>query len=548
MGLEGDLARAPPRRPLRSRRSSPPHGSPSPAPPSSPPPAPARARRGSSRERNIGAALSAIGSLWALAKIAPLGGLAEPHPAARRLDAAAFATLFWVVAAALPGARAVLPERTDKLDPLALDYATVAASIASIAVQLFAAARLAQLRRAELGVAERAQSALWLGSVSLAVGVLAAGAGVLAPERVLPLAVVAASLGASLSAASLDPDAVLRFLRLALATTALCAPVALAAVYVAHVRPALAGAVAFVATGAGALAAVFAQRLASRVGPGSDRLRAALAAATRAAMTPDPEEALRAALFELRSALGPDGEPPALHRFFPAEHLSVDRAGFLHVRKAEMPPRLVALADDEPERILRLEVLASVSVRKPEVRPLMAWMEENHLSAVSVVRDADGPIGALVVPTGARVSPSTLEDVRALRALSDRLGAVLGVSSMLTRSRERELVSRGDFERTHDERETLRAELARIEGQFQAIAQALAQRARVAVYSPAAQAAVQRLETLAGERSIVTLLSAPGIDAVAWAALVHLASPRKRGVMVIVDGASPRRARRRALA
>ncbi|TKD09530.1 hypothetical protein [Polyangium fumosum] len=488
---------------------------------------------------NLGVALSAMGSLWAIARIKPLGGLAEPSPSARRLDAAAFAALFWVVAAALPGAAAMFPERTEGLDPLLIDYATVAASIGSLSVQLFAAARLAASRRAEIGVAERAQAALWLGSIALAVGILAAAARVLPPERVLPIAVVLASLGAAFAAASREPETVLSALRLTLATTGLVAPIALGAVYTAHVRPAVAGPVAFGAAGAAALAALVAQRLAHRAGPGSGRLLPALQAAARAAMTPDPEEALRSALFELRGALGQGGEPPSLYRFFPAEQVSVDRAGFMHTKKAEMPPRLVALADAEPERILRIEVMHAVSVRKPEVRPLIAWLEDNHLSAVSVVRDADGPIGALTVPAGARVAPSTLSDVRALRQLSDRLAAVLGVSSMLSRSRERELVARDDLDKIGAERARLATELGRIEGQFEAVARSFEQRARVALYSPAAQAAVQRLEQLAAMDVPVTLLSSPGIDAVAWAALVHLASARKKGVMVIVDGTTP---------
>lgn len=488
---------------------------------------------------NLGVAMAALGSLWAIARIKPLGGLAEPSPSARRLDAAAFAALFWVVAAALPGAAAMFPERTEGLDPLLIDYATVAASIGSLGVSLFAAARLAATRRAEIGVAERAQAALWLGSIALAVGILAAAAQVLPPERVLPISVVLASLGAAFAAASREPETVLSVLRLTLATTGLVAPIALGAVYAAHMRPALSGPIAFGAAGAAAIAALVAQRIAHRAGPGSGRLLPALEAATRAAMTPDPEEALRSALFELRGALGQGGDPPALYRFFPAEEVSVDRAGFLHTKKAEMPPRLVSLADAEPERILRIEVMHAVSVRKPEVRPLIAWMEDNHLSAVSVVRDVDGPIGALTVPAGARVAPKTLADVRALRQLSDRLAAVLGVSSMLSRSRERELVARDDLDKLEAERARLATELGRIEGQFEAVAKGFEQRARVALYSPAAQAAVQRLEQLAAADVPVTLLTSPGIDAVAWAALVHLASARKKGVMVIVDGTSP---------
>jgi transcriptional regulator of acetoin/glycerol metabolism len=255
-------------------------------------------------------------------------------------------------------------------------------------------------------------------------------------------------------------------------------------------------------------------------------------------MTPDPDEALRRALFEMRSVLGTDGEPAALYRFFPPERLTVDRAGYMQTLKADVPARLVSLANEEPEGVMRYEALASVAVRRAEVRPLMEWMDERGFLAISVVRDADGPMGAIVVPRGARTAPSLLAEVRALRELSDRLGAVLGVASMLARSRERELLAQSGIAQIESERQKVATELERIQGTFTAIAKVLERPARVALYSPASRAAVQRLETLAQTNSPVTLLSAPGIDVIAWAALVHLASPRKTGVMVVVDGGS----------
>ena len=146
-----------------------------------------------------------MGSLWALARITPLGGVATASQTSRRLDAVVFTALFWIVAVALPGAKAVLPERSKELDGLVLDYATVVASLGSLGVGLFAAARIATVRRAELGVGERARAALWVGSVALAVGVMAAAVDVLAPERVLPLSVVIASCGSAYAASTREP-------------------------------------------------------------------------------------------------------------------------------------------------------------------------------------------------------------------------------------------------------------------------------------------------------------------------------------------------------
>jgi DNA-binding NtrC family response regulator len=72
-----------------------------------------------------------------------------------------------------------------------------------------------------------------------------------------------------------------------------------------------------------------------------------------------------------------------------------------------------------------------------------------------------------------------------------------------------------------------------------ALARMLERPARVASYSPAARAAVEQLERLGEAGRPIALLSAPGVDAVAWAALAHLASPRRTGPFAVVDGTSP---------
>jgi len=72
-----------------------------------------------------------------------------------------------------------------------------------------------------------------------------------------------------------------------------------------------------------------------------------------------------------------------------------------------------------------------------------------------------------------------------------------------------------------------------------ALARMLERPARAASYSPAARAAVEQLERLAAAGRPIALLVPPGVDAVAWAALAHLASPRRTGPLAIADGASP---------
>jgi DNA-binding NtrC family response regulator len=133
----------------------------------------------------------------------------------------------------------------------------------------------------------------------------------------------------------------------------------------------------------------------------------------------------------------------------------------------------------------------------------------------------------------------SLEEVRLLRTLADRLGAVLGVSSMLARSREREALSRTELEALRAEATRKEAALKSGAARFQALARILERPARAAAYSPPARAAIDQLEHLAQTGRPITLLTPPGIDAVAWAALAHLASPKRSGAFVIVDGASP---------
>jgi hypothetical protein len=336
---------------------------------------------------------------------------------------------------------------------------------------------------------------------------------------------------------------VARGLRLSLALTALGAPVALGAVYVTQAAPSRAGAAVFVACAAAALAGLAARPLAARLAPEGSRWLRALDAATEAAMSPEPDTALESALLALRALSGrasrEDPGEPALFRFEPPEVVSVDRAGYVRTEKAEIPEGLTTFADGEPERVLRAEVAAALEVRRPELRPVVAFLEQRGLAAVAVVKDGQHAIGLLAVPQGARTSPVTLEEVRALRALADRLGAVLGVSASLSRSRAREIEARADVERLGAETRRLEVARDRDAGRLLALSRMLERPARVAAYSPAARAAVEQLERLGQAGRPITLLSAPGVDAVAWAALAHVASARRTGPLCVVDGPSP---------
>ena len=270
---------------------------------------------------NLGAAIASMAALVALARLGSLGGLVEPAPSARRLDAAAFGSLLWTVAVALPAVRALAPDRSARLDPILVDYATVAASIGALGLGVAVAFRVRSIRRLELGVANRATAAALLAAAALSVGVLAALTGVAFPERVLPLTATVAAAAIAASAVAREATALSRALRVILALAALAVPPALLGVFVAQATPSRAGAATFAACAACALAGLAATTVARRLAPRGSRWLGGLDAATAAAInptTPTPRWRTRcgaarpaAGMAPQRARRSPFGSPPS---------------------------------------------------------------------------------------------------------------------------------------------------------------------------------------------------------------------------------------------
>jgi hypothetical protein len=487
---------------------------------------------------NFGVGLASTGALVAFARIASSGGLVSPAADARRLDAAAAVALLFAIAVALPLARA-FAARGEGLDPVLVEYATTAASLAALGVFLASSLAIRVRRRLELGLSDRAGAAFWLVFTLLLIGVGAAATGVAPAGRLLPPACAVAAVAMATSAVAREATTLARGLRLFVVLAAIVTPLALYAAYVARVAGPKSAPFVALACATAALASLVAPIVAHRLlAPAAGRWLTALDAATRAAMTPDPDGALEAALLAMRGATGQRGTDPAFYHLGVPEVVRVDRAGYVHREKGDPPTRLVDLADDEPERVLRREALDAVEVRRPEVRPLSLWLQERGYAAVAVIRDEQGPVALLAVPAGARRRPWTLEEVRALRALADRLGAVIGASAQLSRSRMREVDLRAELARLRAEADRLTRAASLDADRRRAVAKLLARPAEVATYSPAAQDARQQLERLATMDRPVVLLSAPGVDAIAWAAAAHLASSRRESPLAVVDATS----------
>ena len=486
---------------------------------------------------NLGSGTCSVAALVALARIAPLGGILTPHGACRSLDAAAFSALLWAIAAALPATRALLPAQLVRLDPLAVDYATTTAGVGSLLVFVAATTRLKILRRLELGVNDRASGALALSITSLLVVVPAAALNVAAPDRLLPIGVILSALACSWVATTRDPTTVSSALRGILAVVILGAPVTLLAAVLAQQASRHAGAIVLATSGLAILVGLIARAVARPLGPEQSRWLDAIDAASRGALQPEPDAAIRAALEALSKATATAGAKPELWRYHPEEVLSVDIAGYLHVEAGRAPPRLYELALAEPERTLRAEALQAVQVRRAEVRPLLEWFESRRAFSATLILDEDGPLGFLLLPRGSRRAVMALEEARAARILADRISALLAVSSALARSRRRELDASERAAKLEQERQRLEQIIQQSAGKNRLSAERAADSIRRTAYSAAARLTVDQIERLARRGIPIALMTPRGVDATGWAAVAHLASPRSGGPFLVVDGA-----------
>ncbi|HEY6559220.1 MAG TPA: hypothetical protein VI072_18175 [Polyangiaceae bacterium] len=483
---------------------------------------------------NLGAGVCAVSALAALARIPGSGGILVPHPATRSLDAATFVALLWGVAVALPGTRALLGTEV-RLDPLASDYATTTAAAASLLVLVAASWRLRLLRRLEIGVADRAAGALTLSITAVFVAVPAAVFDVAPPDRVLPMGVLTAALACTWAATTEGPTRVSSALRGMLAVMILGAPLTSAAGLLARGAPQYAGPIVLFATCAAIGVGLVARAVAKPLGPEQSRWLLAIDAASRGALSPEPDSAIRAALAALNQAADTLGGRPQLWRRDPEQVLSVDVAGYLHIEDGQAPERLYEIALGEPERTLRAEVLRALEVRRPEVRPLLAWFDARRAFSATLVVDSDGPLGFILLPAGNRVSAMSLEEARGVRILSDRISALFAVSSALARSRQRELAARARVDELEEQRERLEHVVAHEFGRRSNDAERLGRPLQTSAYSPRARDALDRLERLGKSTAGVTLVTPLGVDPVPWAALLHRAGARSSGPVYVAD-------------
>ena len=488
---------------------------------------------------NLGAGVAFAASLLALSRIARSGGLLAIPRVARSGDATIFAALLWSLATALPAIRALVPGSELIVDPLAIDYATTTATIASLLLSVATTVRLRWLRRFELGAGDRASAAL---TVAIAGACVALPAGLLdiaAPDRALPATLLIESLFFMWVATTPQAAKVVSFLRGALAIAVLGGPTVMLAAVVARQAP-IHGPWLLVATAAlSTLLGLVARNLSRPLAPDQQRTLRAIEAATDASLTPDPHGAVRAALEALAAGVGNAGARPELWRADPPAVVYVDVAGLLHEEPTTFPDNVLGFALEEPSRTLTLDALRQVQVRRPDTRPVLGYLQERKVFSATVLSGEDGPLGLLVLPMRGRRAPLSLEEAQALVGLTDRLGSVLGITASQARSRKRELEAIAARDQLAAECTRLRDALSGGGIQRRLGIEQTARAVRTAAFSGAARMALEQIERHARTDSHVALLAPPGVDVQAWASVLHLASERAEGIFMVLDALDP---------
>ncbi len=461
-----------------------------------------------------------MAALVALARDAPPRGRLTPPMMTRSLDGLVLAGFLWSVATGLPAISALTRDSALRVDPFAVDYATLTAALSSVLLLLAVSARFRWLRRLELGVGDRATGSLAVSVVSLLVAVPMALLDFGAPDRVVPAVLVVASLVQCWIAVAADAARIIRWLRALIAILALGAPVALLASVIAQNHSNYAGWAFVAVAGWCASVGVFARAVAKPLEPEQSRWLSAIERATQCALEPDPNDAMRFTLTEL-SQLNPGGPVRAeLWCSDPAEVLWVDIAGQLHQRVGALPERLTELAANEPELTLRLEGLKAVQVRRPEVRPLVSWFEHQHNFSATLLQSSDaGTVGVLCLPVAGRRAPLTLEEARALRRLGSRIGAIMAISASQSRARQRELAAIRGREELEAKFVALQANALAEHLTYRRIAEAWASSVRRFAYSPQSRLTLELVERHARTATNLALVLPAGVDAKACAAL-----------------------------
>jgi hypothetical protein len=493
----------------------------------------------------IGAAIAFFAALLAVEQMRGAGGLGASRTPSRvpRVLALLGGTSAWGAALSSGAANAFGMPWGIAREPWA--WTSGACAYSGLAVMALAW-RNERVRKLDLGVPARARAAVSIAAAGMALAAGLALTEVAATDRIGRLAVALAALMVTRVALAADAVAIARTSRRIVALVFTSGPIILLGMTVAQGRGGalVTAGTAVLAIALGLGSRVFERALRPAQGVWLDAARAAHEAIERA----DPEDAVRAALAALRVPAGAHGTSPILLTIDPPLAITVDAAGYVHEwrpnvqnpGRGTMPGDMLAVAAREPEASLRTEVLASLEVRRPDLRPILQWMIQRAAALAVVVIRAGEPEGMLVLPEIPRSEPMSLEEVRALKRVADALAGVCHVRAALARSLDRERVARENAERAQDLAAKLQHVLALGTARNALASARLARPATVGIYSAASRLALDAIERRVRSSAPLALVVPSGVDPVPYIARAHLEGPRGQGPLALVDGTASR--------
>lgn len=485
--------------------------------------------------RNTGLAIASIAAVVSVARVPRVPSALEVPAGARGIGPAFFLAFVWSIAVALPGFVAFSTD--PELVPAAvLSAAAVSASLASTVVLTLTAIRTVRLRRLELTVRERLALPIALGAVGLVAAIVAATVGLAHPEWAALTALLASCIVTSTAASARSANAIGASARFVTVVIAPAIALALATAFVATRFPKHAASAAVGAVTGATLLGVFARRLGDRASRPSAEWLAAIEGAGRAALSPDPEPALERALAALaHKARG------SVRLFLSTDEVMIAAwAGQVRRDAGSFPAAVAAAAEREHLGVLRRDAAAEAGVRDLSARAAAQWMVDRGVDIAVRVAEDDTATGLLAFAMPGRSGPLTIAEAEALRALADRIGAVVAVLAKLKRSWERERVTRAGSEELAANLVTAERQRTLAGRASDDLVERLARDALVANYSAAARLVLDELGTWAKTPGphLFTLIGALGVRAVPWAAAFHRAERRAGRPFVVVESGS----------
>jgi len=493
------------------------------------------ARAGLDACGTVGAAACAMAAAVAVARIPGSSGMVRPV----RTSAAP-----WVVVVALAAWAALVarlaPQRGEWLAVTEHPRAwAVGASVVTALALLAQVEVTLRRRKLELGVAERALAMRGLLGTAFVAALVVALVGRARADELGRALVAGASVLLGAAAMAADPVRVARVTRRVVVLAIVGGGVALLGAASTEGRGDAWGVTlvtAIVALAVGTVASMLEGPLRPARGAWLDAFARAAVEAQRG----DPDEALRAALHALRAPGGANATSPELWTFEPTRVTTVDAAGYAREAEGELPEALALVAAAEPEATLRADVLESLEVRRPELRPLARWMNDRGALLASLVTCDGETEGVLVLPRVARDEPPTLEEVRALADTAGRLAAACRARGTRDRMLARAVEATRRAEAAEQRIELLHHERALDRGRDALAAIRLARPATIGVYSAASRMALEALERRTAVGAPIAILAPSGIDPVPMLARAHLSGARRDGPLVLVDATSAR--------